>query len=608
LESRTLLNADPFLLLTAAPPLDAEAVAALESDDPVGAAGGKGGGSAKPTRDDYGNTIAAAYRLALDASGSASLSGKIETANDLDFFSLTAVGTGTLTATVSPNGGKRPVDAEMTLYGSDGTTELAYSNPAGTVSASATIDVIGGQVYYVKASGFNSTTGNYTLQIASTLLPPPPPPSPNPPAFLPGPDAYASATSVSGEVLSTGSGPVLVVRGTDSNDVITLSQAGDTVTVAAAAGATNYSGPFAGIAVYGFAGADTLRATNTLAQAEVTVIYAGLGADQIYEGGLDTAYLYGQDGNDSIVSVGGMADYVFGGAGLDSLWTDSSDTMPDVESAETTAKSVHQITAFVQPTSDPAQAVSLEIAGQDIVDPTAGYAYTNNFVNRPLWADGPQYNDIKQGALGDCYFLAGLSALADTDPGLLQESITALGDGTYAVRFFSGTTEKYYRIDAQLPTSGSNPAYAKLTRNGDELWVPLLEKAFAQFRYGQNSYSSIAGGWMYEAYRAITAASYTSYSTTSRTADQLAQDMANALTAGHAVTAGSPSTSVWPIVGSHAYNVHAVTYENGVWYVTVYTPWGVDGNSYDSNYNDGLLKLTAADFQAAFGTVQVCNA
>jgi hypothetical protein len=401
---------------------------------------------------------------------------------------------------------------------------------------------------------------------------------------------------------------VLVVRGTELADTITVSQTGDAVTVTTPAGSQSYAGPFAGIALYGFAGADTLRATYTIAQGEVTVIYAGLDGDRIYEAGPDTAYLYGEDGADSIVSVGGLADYVFGGPGVDSLWTDSSDGMPDVESAELTAKSVHQITAFVQPTTDPLKAVSLEIAGQDIVDPTAGYAYTDNFVSRPLWADGPQYNDIIQGGLGDCYFLAGLSALADTDPGLPQESITALGDGTYAVRFFSGTTEKYYRIDAQLPTSGSNPAYAKLTRNGGELWVPLLEKAFAQFRYGQNSYSSIEGGWMNEAYRAVTGASYTSFSTTSRSADQLAQDMANALAAGHAVTAGSPPTSVWPIVGSHAYNVHCVTYENGAWYVTVYNPWGVDGANYDTNSGDGLLKLTAAQFQAAYSTVEICNA
>ena len=55
-----------------------------------------------------------------------------------------------------------------------------------------------------------------------------------------------------------------------------------------------------------------------------------------------------------------------------------------------------------------------------------------------------------------------------------------------AVRFYRDTTEHYYRIDAELP---AGPAYARLTPDG-ELWVALLEKAFAQFRYGQNSYAS----------------------------------------------------------------------------------------------------------------------
>jgi len=37
--------------------------------------------------------------------------------------------------------------------------------------------------------------------------------------------------------------------------------------------------------------------------------------------------------------------------------------------------------------------------------------------------------------------------------------------------------------------------------------------------------------------------------------------------------------------------------------VTVYNPWGIDGRSWDSNSNDGLLKITIAQFQACFSTI-----
>jgi hypothetical protein len=113
---------------------------------------------------------------------------------------------------------------------------------------------------------------------------------------------------------------------------------------------------------------------------------------------------------------------------------------------------------------------------------------------------------------------------------------------------------------------------------------------------------------MDEAYTAITGTTYGFAFTTSYTADVLAQTVANSLAAGHAVTAGSNNPAGAPIVSNHAYNVHAVTFENGAWYVTVYNPWGFDGASWDANPNDGLLKLTASQFQTCFQVTETCNA
>jgi hypothetical protein len=279
-----------------------------------------------------------------------------------------------------------------------------------------------------------------------------------PTVFLPGPTNYSAdpnATAVSEQVVSTSSGSVLVILGTTGTDTIILAETGTSITVATSMGNQSFSGPFVGIAVYGFGGGDTIRLDHTIDQTITSVIYGAGGGNTISDAGPDISYLYAGSGADTLISVGGGVDHLYGGAGLDSFWYDSTDAVSGTTTAETTAKSVHKITTF-------AQAVSLEIAGQDIADPTASYTYTNNFINNPLWNGTPQFNDTRQGALDDCYFLAGLSALAETDPGLIQQSIVALGDGTYAVRFFSGATASFYRIDAQLPTNGGSPAYDQL--------------------------------------------------------------------------------------------------------------------------------------------------
>jgi hypothetical protein len=559
---------------------------------------------AKPTGDDYGNTFATATTLSLNSSGAASAAGKIDSSTDVDMLKITATVTGAMTVNLNVGGGKSKVDPYLVVY-SAAQTKLAENNnsSASTKNASVSLSVTAGSVYYIQATGNAGATGAWSLAITTAAPPPPPPPSPTPPAFMPGADAYAAGAAVSGQVIATSAGPVVVVLGTDGADSLSLSASGNMFSVSFAGATLSYTdaSTIVGVAVYGFGGGDTLRMDYTLPAGLYTVVYAGAGADAIYSAGNDRAYLYGQADNDKLVTIGGGSDVLYGGTGLDSLWLDSADTLADGESTETAGKSIHRVTAFAQPTTDPAKAVSLEIAGQDIVDPAASYAYTNDFISRPLFVDGAQYNDIRQGAVGDCYFMAALSALAQSDSWVIDQSITALGDGTYAVRFYSGATEYYYRVDAQLPTSSGNPAYAKLTRTTGELWVALVEKAFAQFRNGTNSYASIDTGPIEEGFRAMTGATTSSWSTNGQAANTLAQQLANQIAAGHAVGAIS-SGNINPIVGSHAYNVHASEFDaaTATWYVTVYNPWGDDGRTWDSNYGDGLLRLTAAEFAARF--------
>jgi hypothetical protein len=416
------------------------------------------------------------------------------------------------------------------------------------------------------------------------------------------PTTYTPGSQVATRTVSLTGGLEFVVLGTNGADTIILSQASQSVTLTTSAGTSTYSGQFSTITIYAFDGDDTIRTTQSVT-APVT-IRAGDGNDSVFAAGPGRATVYGDAGDDLIVTVGGGADTVYGGAGLDSFWVDAADTVADASAAETAAASVHRITAFYQPTDDPAQAVSLEIAGQDIVDPVADYAY-RSYASSPLFVDGPEYNDIRQGAVGDCYFMASLASLAQTDPMALRQMVAPMGDGTYAVRFYGARgKETYVRVDASLPAYGSTPAYARLTPDG-EIWVAVAEKAYAQFRYGENSYASLIGGWMEPVYYAVTGAATGSIYTTIA---NIAGIMADYLGAGHALTAASRQSPPGPAVANHAYMIQSVETAGDQTEVTVYNPWGYDGKSWDSNPADGLLKMSLATFSQNFFAVSYCMA
>ena len=241
-----------------------------------------------------------------------------------------------------------------------------------------------------------------------------------------------------------------------------------------------------------------------------------------------------------------------------------------------------------------------DLLGQNYADPASPYA-TRNFAGRPLFADaGPTAADVNQGSVGDCYYLAALAAIADTDASHIRQSVVDLGDGTYAVRFVNpDETTVYIRVDADLPTynGGTNPVYADFGKQGS-MWVAIMEKAFAYFRTTEFTYASLSSGWMDEASDALGIASRSRYSATS--GQTLLETIAAELGAGKAVTyAAGVIVDGAPLVGYHAYSVEAVGYDaNGVVSTLVLrNPWGVDGAGYDG-LNDGYVTVTAAQAHA----------
>jgi len=547
-------------------------------------------------KDDYADAIEASDALSLSGKGSGSTRGRINYAGDVDVLSVTAAANGTMTVSMRPASRRSTVSGVIAVYDAAG-------DPVETGAGSVTFAVLNRQVYYLRASGADGSQGRYRLEVsteADAVLPPDPP-EPVPP---PG-------QAVSAETRQTSGGLQLLVIGTDGADSVTVSQTGSSVTVATGSGVIKCDGVYTSVVVYGFGGNDTIRLTSTVSAA--SWLYGGAGDDAVYEAGAGTGRLYGGLGEDLLVAIGGGGDALDGGEGLDSFWGDGGDGIADAESAETLARSVHVIQQFYQPWTNNASSgdyVSLEIAGQDLRDPAitgAAVGYSNLTGSYPLFVDGAQYDDIAQGSIGDCYYLASLASVAHANPGFIEQMAAPLGDGTFAVRFYRNRREVYLRVDGDLPVRGDGSlAYAQLGKDG-ELWGPLMEKAYAFFRRGQNSYASIDDGWMSTVYESMPHMSI-GFMWGYRPADTVWRFMERALAGGHAVTAGSYYNASSPIVSSHAYMIKSIEEAGEGRFVTVYNPWGIDGRVYDDNYDDGLLRLSLAQFQNNFQALSTAAA
>ncbi|MHC5824211.1 MAG: C2 family cysteine protease, partial [Nostoc sp.] len=213
--------------------------------------------------------------------------------------------------------------------------------------------------------------------------------------------------------------------------------------------------------------------------------------------------------------------------------------------------------------------------------PTASNSATYQAISGSLFQNGNSADDIKQGNLGDCYYLATLSSIAQEKPNYIQNMFIDNGDNTFTARFFNNGVANYVTVDRYLPTN----AYGQLiyaspgssyNNSSNELWVTLAEKAYAQLGelgwsrpgYTTNAYSSIEGGWMDYVTRQVTGLDATSQQVTNMTKTQLI-DLVNS---NKVLTAGFVNGANYGVVNNHAYSVTAYNAVNGTFRVR--NPWG----------------------------------
>ena len=221
-----------------------------------------------------------------------------------------------------------------------------------------------------------------------------------------------------------------------------------------------------------------------------------------------------------------------------------------------------------------------------------------------LFVNGATYDDIRQGFLGDCYFVSTLAETALRNNSAILNMFVDNGDGTYTVKFFNNGQPTYVTVDTYLPTDSAGRAiYAGLrmvyNNAGNELWTALAEKAYVQLNElgwerpglagsGTNAYSAISGGYCYAAQSIVNGVGTTAFTWTSSGTSFNA--FVSAWNAGKLInfaTKAAPASS--SIVPNHAYAVVGYNAVNQT--ITLFNPWGI---SY------GLVTLTWADIQANF--------
>lgn len=269
---------------------------------------------------------------------------------------------------------------------------------------------------------------------------------------------------------------------------------------------------------------------------------------------------------------------------------------PEVELADPGLTDVHQAHNDSNPLN-----VADDITFQDI--------------DGEIIVDGIELTDIEQGYVADCYLCAALGSIALHNPEYIENMITDNGNGTYTVSF--GGELGDVTVDDDFPINqDGNVVYAQTTGDGTtpELWVAIIEKAFAQ-AHSENSYQGIEFGWPSNAIAHITG--QTNFTVDAPSAFT-PQSLQAALNNGQSVTALTPKDpdgagkgkSVTPdgLVFNHAYVITDVRQnaKTGEWEVVVYNPHRSDPNTNDGQ-DDGFTVLTMEQFNTNFQFTEVSS-
>jgi hypothetical protein len=317
----------------------------------------------------------------------------------------------------------------------------------------------------------------------------------------------------------------------------------------------------------------------------------------------------GGNGADTVISVDdSLEDRVDPGIGPDVLWVDQTNGLTDLVIGDTTQDIIRQVTGFANAGAD------RTLNGDRIPDPQTlpGDTY-ERFTNRPLFSSqGPSPEDLSQGALGDCWLLAGLGSIALADQSIIKSHVTEFGDGTYGVLL--GNT--FYRVDNDFAVAIQGDVRLQYTAPGLEnsLWVAVIEKAYTHYRTGANTFASIEGGFSFDVFPAFGISPNRVWYDLMTDITLMSDTIKFMVDTNTAPTIGFDVVgSGIPIIAAHQYILLDYTvspFSSLVETITLRNPWGIDGpgstpaSNNDADFDDGIVTITLADLAQCEGSFE----
>ncbi|MBL8922225.1 MAG: hypothetical protein JNJ54_25470 [Myxococcaceae bacterium] len=236
----------------------------------------------------------------------------------------------------------------------------------------------------------------------------------------------------------------------------------------------------------------------------------------------------------------------------------------------------------------------------------------------PLFVDGAKPEDVQQGQIGNCYFPAAIAAIAKQNPDVINKMVKDNGDGTYTVTFkqkdwSSGRFKDVpVKVDGDLwARSYGGPLYGRSSNSSDpkkmELWYPLVEKAYAQWK---GSYNEIGnGGHASDVFEAVVGKDGQDMYISSGNLDRVFETIKRSIDNKQPVAAGTYHDERYAntgVYGDHAYSILGYEQTGTEKYVIIRNPWGESEPS-GNGANDGIFKLKLQEFGKLYQNLMYTN-
>jgi calpain-15 len=210
-----------------------------------------------------------------------------------------------------------------------------------------------------------------------------------------------------------------------------------------------------------------------------------------------------------------------------------------------------------------------------------------------VFSDSIDPNDIRQGFLGNCWFLCAVACLAER-PALVKRLFITKEyneEGIYRLRICKNGEWTLVTVDDYIPCSyNAGPMFAH--SNGDELWVLLLEKAYAKLH---GNYIALKSGFSYHAMIDLSGCptehvrfskDRSDYEEVQEEAEEIFEKLVEADENGYLITASTPGKDKLTtgegkkpkagLVPGHAYSIIQAKHyeEEDIKLLNIRNPWG----------------------------------